>query len=72
MARKRTEPMETQPPGDGPNIASPMATAPTKNSKALRSDQSFMPRSKADAARRKSLKKQRGQLGGSQVRRRGE
>jgi len=63
MARKRSEPMETQPAGGGPNIASPMATAPTKNSKASRSDRSFMPRSKADAARRKSLTKQRSQQG---------
>jgi hypothetical protein len=70
MARKRTEPMETQTAGGGPNIASPMATAPIKSPKAPRSGRSFISRSKADAARRKSLKKQRSQLVGSQVRRR--
>jgi hypothetical protein len=72
MARKRTEPMETQRAGVGPNTASPVATAPTENSKASRSDRSFMPRTKADAARRKSLKKQRSQLGAQQALRRGE
>jgi len=61
MARKRTEPMQTQPADGGPNIASPMRTAPTKISRSPRSDRSFMPRSKADVARKNSLKKQRSQ-----------
>jgi hypothetical protein len=53
--------METQrAEGDGRDAASPMATAPTK-SKAQRNRQSQMPRGKAEAARKQSLKKQRSQ-----------
>jgi hypothetical protein len=59
MAGKHTDPMETQrAEGDGRDLASPMATAPTT---APENRQPRMPRGKAEAARKKSLKKQRSQ-----------
>jgi hypothetical protein len=56
-------PMETQATPRGPNIASPMATAPTEKSRAPASRQTPMPRSQAESVRKRSLRKQRNQIG---------
>jgi hypothetical protein len=59
MAGKNTKPMETQrAEADGRDAAAPMASAPTQ-SKEVEIGQAQMPRGKAEAVRKRSLKKQR-------------
>jgi hypothetical protein len=64
VKQRKSTPMETQ-PGRGPaDIATPMAHASSKRSHVPRTPTSVLPRSQADVARKRSLKKQRSMLNG--------
>jgi hypothetical protein len=63
MVRKRKSiPMETQPGRHATEAATPMSDAPSKRHQAPGAPTSGMPRSQAETARMRSLKKQRGML----------
>jgi hypothetical protein len=64
--RRKTSPMESQPVHlDG---ATAMAPAPTKSSKSVRAMGLAISKGQAELIRRRSLKKQRGQISGGETR----
>jgi hypothetical protein len=62
VKQRKSTPMETQPRRGPADIATPMAHASSKRGQAPGKSTSLLSRSQADAARKRSLEKQRNML----------
>jgi hypothetical protein len=64
VKQRKSTPMETQPGHGATHVATPMAHASSKHGQAPGKSTSLLSRSQTDAARKRSLKKQRSMLNG--------